>query len=118
MNEAQIQSEIRITLGRIPDLRMFRNNVGVAQVRGTHIRYGLAKGSADLIGWLALKPPLVPYPIARFMSLEIKTETGKPTEEQKMWMEMVQRFGGFACIVRSPKEALAAVERARNGASN
>lgn len=118
MNEAQIQSEIRTVLGRVPDLRMFRNNVGVADVRGAKIRFGLCKGSSDLIGWLALKPPNVPYPIARFMSLEVKTETGKPTPEQEMWMEIVQKHGGFACIVRSAEEALAAVERARTGAFN
>lgn len=118
MNEAERQSAIRVALGRVPDLRMFRNNVGVAKVRGSYVRYGLLTGSADLIGWLALKPPLVPYPIARFMSMEIKTDTGKPSAEQVMWMEMVQRFGGFACIVRTPEEALAAVERARTGAAN
>lgn len=68
-----------------------------------------------MIGFLRLEPPRVPYKIARFVSLEVKTETGKTTQEQDLWLALVRAFGGFACVVRSVDEALAAIERARNG---
>lgn len=84
-------------------------------MRGQKVRFGLAKGSSDLIGFLTLEPPIVPYKIARFISLEVKTLTGVVSPEQKMWITMVQNRGGFACVVRSVEDALAAVERARNG---
>lgn len=113
MTEAEIQYAIRVALGRLPDLRIFRNNVGVADVRGTKIRFGLTKGSSDLIGFI--RHTINGVKIARFVSLEIKTATGKTTEEQDLWLALVRAFGGFACVVRSVEEALAAIERARNG---
>lgn len=116
MIESEIQYAIRVALGRIADLRIFRNNVGVAQIKGARVRFGLAKGSSDLIGWLTISPPTTPYKIARFVSLEVKTDTGKPSTEQVLWMACVRNSGGFACVVRSVDEALAAIERARNGA--
>lgn len=115
MTEAIIQNQIRIVLSTQPDVRMFRNNVGVAKVREAYVRYGLAKGSADLIGWITLAPPVVPFRVARFMSLEIKTDTGRLSTEQKLWLQAVRDCGGFSAVVRSPEEALAAVERARRG---
>jgi hypothetical protein len=113
VTEAEIQSAIRIALGRLPDLRLFRNNVGVADVRGQKIRFGLLKGSSDLIGFIRLN--IDGKAFARFVSLEIKTETGRTTPEQDLWIALVRKFGGFACVVRSVDEALAAVERARVG---
>lgn len=115
MTESEIQHNIRIAVGMHPDVRLFRNNVGVAKVRNAYVRYGLANGSADLIGWVKLEPPIVPFRIARFMSLEIKTETGKLSPEQVLWMKLVRNWGGFAAVVRSVDDALAAVERARAG---
>ena len=114
MNESEIQHAIRVALGKLPDVRMFRNNVGVADVRGAKVRFGLAKGSSDLIGFI--RHEIDGIRIARFVSLEVKTETGKTTEEQDLWIKLVRAFGGFACVVRSVDDALAAIERARNGA--
>jgi hypothetical protein len=113
MTEAEIQHAIRLDLGREPDLRLFRNESGVATHAGRNsvqrVRYGLAKGSSDLVGVLA--------PAGRFIALEIKSPTGKPTERQLMWLATIRRFGGFAAIVRSVEDARAAINRARAGAS-
>jgi hypothetical protein len=112
MTEAQILAAIRLALGRIPDLVLWRNTTGVTSEFDpkTHetrtIRYGLAPGGADLVGCLA----------GRFIGLEVKTDTGRPTDEQSRWLDLVRLKGGFAAIVRSPAEALAAIERARRGA--
>lgn len=96
-------------LGLEADLRLFRNNVGVAEFYGSKVRYGLLVGSSDLIGILA--------PSGRLISLECKSETGRLTDEQDKWLRMVRRMGGFACVVRSVAEARAALKRAREGAS-
>jgi hypothetical protein len=110
MNERDIQDRVRAAVGGQPDIRMWRNNVGAHKdARGILVRYGLAVGSSDLIGVLA--------PSGRLLSLEVKTAKGRTTSEQETWMTIVRRFGGFACVVRSAEEALAAVDRARKGES-
>lgn len=67
------------------------------------VDYGLVQGSADLIGWrsLVITPDHVGKTIAQFLSLEVKTDTGKPTDAQTIWLQNVQRAGGAAGIVRS-----------------
>jgi hypothetical protein len=107
MGEGATQDAIRLALSAVPDLCMWRNNVGVADQRGARVRYGLAPGSADLVGVLA----------GRFVALEVKTATGRVAVEQSQWLALVRRYGGFAAVVRSPEDALAAIARARAGAS-
>lgn len=113
INESQLTSAIRRALGREPDLTLWRNNVGVAVHRapsGTHTtRYGLIPGASDLLGILA--------PGGRWVALEIKTERGRVTPEQRMFLGLVRSRGGFAAVVRSVDEARAALDRARNGES-
>lgn len=105
MSEGQIQDAIRLALSDEPGLVLWRNNVGVAELRGARVRYGLAVGSADLIGCLD----------GRFVALEVKTPTGRATPEQRLWLDLVRRHGGFAAVVRSVDEARAAIARARQG---
>ena len=105
MSEGAIQDAIRVALSDEPGLVLWRNNVGIAEHRGQRVRYGLAVGSADLVGCLD----------GRFVALEVKTATGRAAPEQKLWLDLVRRYGGFAAIVRSVAEARAAVARARAG---
>ena len=107
MSEGQIQDAIRLALTDEPGLVVWRNNTGVAEHRGARVRYGLAIGSADLIGCLD----------GRFIALEVKTAAGRTSPEQRMWLDLVRRNGGFAAVVRSVDEARAAIARARTGAS-
>lgn len=114
MKESEIQAQIRQALGREHDLTLWRNNVGVAEMwssagKPQAVRYGLCVGSSDLIGLLA--------PAGRFVALEVKKPGEKPTEEQRKFMAHVRQMGGFAAVVRSADEARAAVQRAREGAS-
>lgn len=107
MSEGAIQDAIRLALADEPGLVLWRNNCGVAKHYGNrgvvHTRYGLAPGSADLVGLLN----------GRFFALEVKTPTGRLQPEQKLWMELVRRTGGFAAVARSVDEARAAVAAAR-----
>lgn len=107
MSEGQIQDAIRLALSDEPALVMWRNNTGVAEHRGARVRYGLAVGSADLVGCLD----------GRFVALEVKTAVGRASTEQRQWLDLVRRNGGFGAIVRSVADARAAIARARTGAS-
>lgn len=107
MLERSIQTAIRLALGREPDLTLWRNETGVAEHRGRHVRYGLCVGSADLIGILA--------PSGRFVALELKTAHGRVSPEQTRFLDLVRKRGGFAAVVRSVEDARAALDRARRG---
>lgn len=108
--ESILQQQIRLALGQESDVVLFRNNVGQATYwddragRVMHVRYGLAPGSADLIGI---------GPGGRFVSLELKGRRGLASADQERWLQLVERRGGAAAIVRSVEEALAFIERIR-----
>lgn len=104
--ETIIQQAIRL-LSR-GAIRLFRNNTGsLPDGRGGWVRYGLATGSSDLIGWrsLVITPEMVGATIAQFVALEVKTPTGRPTKEQQAFIAAVDRAGGLAAVVRSSDAA-------------
>ena len=107
--ETILQQRIRLALGTLSNLRIFRNNTGsLPDPRtGRPIQFGLARGSADLIGWrtITVTPDMVGSQVAVFTSLEVKTPTGRLTPEQRNWLEAVQRAGGIAAVVRSVQDA-------------
>lgn len=104
ITERQLQEEIRLALGSVPGLVLWRNNVGEAMVdygRG-NIRplvYGLAPGSADLIGCYR----------GRFVALEVKTPDGKQSAAQRRFQRCVERNGGVYLMPRSVKQAVEVV---------
>ncbi len=107
MNESDTQSLIRQQVGNGP-VRLFRNNVGAAKdSRGRLVRYGLAKGSADLIGWVTreVQPEDIGTKIAQFLSIEVKSKTGKPRPDQIAWQDAVKQAGGLSGIARSVEDA-------------
>lgn len=109
MSEGKIQDAIRCAMDAHPDVVLWRNNVGIADHAGRgRVRYGLAPGSADLVGILA--------PSGRFLAFEVKTAKGRASQEQSAFLDLVRSRGGFAAIVRSVDDAHAAVARARAGA--
>lgn len=109
MTEAQIQQHIRL-LSRGP-VRLFRNNVGkLPDPRtGRLVTFGLAPGSADLIGWrtVEITPDMVGQRVAVFASIEVKAPRGRVRPDQQTWLAAVQGAGGIAGIARSPEEAAA-----------
>lgn len=112
--ETDLQQRIRLALGTRPDLRIFRNQVGsLPDPRtGRLVQFGLAKGSADLIGWrtITITPEMVGQRIAVFTSLEIKTPTGRLAPAQRAWMGAVLKAGGIAGVARSVTDAFAIVQ--------
>jgi hypothetical protein len=104
MSEAAIQQDIRLALGQTPGLRVFRNNVGAIKDRNNRlVRYGLCTGSADLIGWqsVVITEAMVGQRFARFVSIEVKTPSGRLSPEQETWQAAVKKAGGIAVVARS-----------------
>ncbi len=122
MNETTILQRIRLAVGRVPGLKLFRNNCGQAWmgkiVSRTQdmivikdprpVQFGLHPGSSDLIGWksVTITPEMVGQRVAVFVSLECKTETGAVRPDQANWIDQVKAAGGLAGIVRSEADAL------------
>ena len=107
MLENELQRAIRLALGREPDLVLWRNSVGLTEhPDGRVVRYGLAKGSSDLVGV---------GPQGRFVALEVKRPGEKPTPDQSLFLALVEKRGGFAAVVHSMEEAREAIERCRGG---
>jgi hypothetical protein len=77
-DETTIQQQIRLALGTRPDLRLFRNNTGTLPDprTGRPVQFGLARGSADLIGLrtVTITPDMVGQQVAVFTSIEVKTQ--------------------------------------------
>lgn len=108
-SETHLQQEIRLALGKRSDLRLYRNNCGsLPDPRtGRPVQFGLARGSADLIGWrtITITPDMVGRQLAVFTSIEVKTERGRVRPEQHAWQAAVTSAGGIAGIARSIQDA-------------
>jgi hypothetical protein len=109
--ESQILHDVRAVLGLMPDVTLFRNNCGMLRdARGGVVRYGLAVGSADLIGSLRVAADVR---IARSLALEVKRPGGKLSAEQAAWLDLVRSRGWIAECVWSVEDAVSVIERAR-----
>jgi len=108
--ETTLQQQIRLAVGSRSELRLFRNSVGsLPDPRtGRLVTFGLARGSADLIGWrtVTITPEMVGQRIAVFTSIEVKTPTGRLRPEQQAWLGVVRGAGGVAGVARSVEDAL------------
>ena len=135
--EAKIQTDIRDRLSNGP-VRLWRNTVGqglmvthkhsftaqaiitklfdLVRSLGGHaqrIRFGLAVGSGDLIGYrrVTITPEMVGRDVAVFLSCEVKTEKGPVREEQYRWAAHINSAGGIAVIARSLDAARAELDK-------
>jgi hypothetical protein len=117
MNEANLMRRLQVHATQL-GARVLRNNVGMAWIgKPQHIRmttnitlyagdmvlrkavpvkFGLGVGSSDLIGWRISD--------GKFVALEIKTESGDPTQEQLDFIAAIMKAGGIAGIIRSEED--------------
>ena len=107
MSEQELQQRIRLQLGSSP-VRLWRNNVGALRdERGRLVTYGLCKGSSDLIGLrqVLIGPEHLGQTLAVFSAIEVKAPKGRLREEQRSFLELVERFGGYSGVATSVEEA-------------
>ena len=108
-SEHEIQQRIRLACGR-GAVRLWRNNTGaLVDQQGRFVRFGLCKGSSDLIGLrsFVVTPEMVGQRIAQFVALEIKTDSGAVSPEQKAFLQLVRQLGGLGAVCRSIEQAQA-----------
>lgn len=111
MSETPIVKSIQLAVGALL-VKLFRNNVGMLEDKfGNKVRYGLAPGSSDLIGWkpVTITPEMVGNKIAVFVAVEVKkpgSRTDKARLElQKNFVAAVNKDGGIAGFVESVDDA-------------
>ena len=105
-NEAYVQNKIRLAIGS-GEVRLFRNNTGaLMDMQGRLVKFGLCKGSSDLIGFksVTITPDMVGQKIAIFSAIEVK-DKGKTTVDQKNFINIVQKAGGYAGVAKNVNDA-------------
>lgn len=100
MSEHDIQNEIMRWL-KLEGLRVFRFNVG----RRGHIRFG-EPGMADI---LAFKESEFGAAYPESYWIEVKSETGKQSKEQKAFQKSVESIGCTYILARSLADVKAAI---------
>ena len=118
--ETDIQTDIWAALNQRPDVRVFRNSVGLGYVGKAHfspgqvtlkqfrkVHFGLRLGSSDLIGWksVTIRPEDVGKRVAVFVSIEVKRLGETPDDDQKNWLARVRESGGITGVATTTEEA-------------
>ena len=133
--EAEVERSVLLAVGRLPDVLVLKNEVGIGYTRDVRfalekalavfgpiavqsalavltrhsITYGLGVGSPDLVGVVRSARGAVPF------GLELKAPDGTVAEHQARWHAAARKRGLFVGVVRSGDEAVDALERARRG---
>jgi hypothetical protein len=95
--EHRIQNEIRLALA--DTCIIFRMNVGKGYTAdGRYFTTGVPKGFSDLFGFRKSD--------GKAVFIEVKTPTGRPTEQQKHFLETMREYGAIAGICRSAEDAI------------
>lgn len=92
MREADLQAAILHEFGSRPDIRLWRANVLVARTKDGRVVKAGVKGQADLSGIRAG---------GQRIEIEVKSPSGRQSQEQKRWQAMILRFGGIYVTARS-----------------
>ena len=97
-SESEIQARIMKRLGLRSDMRLWRQNTGVALTldKKRMTTFGV-KGGGDLSGLLR--------PFGTRLEIEVKSERGRQSEQQQRFQEMIESFGGVYVLARNENEA-------------
>lgn len=96
---------LRLSGAKEPDVILWPNSKGTMR-NGRYVSLpGLTTGASDLIGMAA----------GRFLAIEVKTGVGRATDEQLLFLKLVNLAGGYGCIVRSEAEGIEAMRAAKRG---
>ena len=108
--ESDITVDIRLQASKAGAV-LWKNVRGLfTSPNGAHkISAGLqAKGSSDLIGYIptVITPDMVGQTVAIFLAVEVKTDRGVTSPDQKRFIECVTRDGGKAGVAKSAEDAI------------
>lgn len=99
--EHKIQNEIRIALS--DTCVIFRVNVGKGYTMdGRYFDTGVPRGFSDLFGFRKSD--------GKAVFIEVKTPTGRPTDQQKKFLTAMQKAGAIAGVCRSVEDAIKLVK--------
>lgn len=89
----ELVNEILLKYGAIPGVRLWKRKVGMATpIGGTRpVKFGL-NGEAD-IGGIAM-------PNGRMIAIEVKTGTGKLSDDQLHFQAMAEKYGALFILAR------------------
>jgi hypothetical protein len=78
---------------------------------------GLPAGFHDLFGWdeVTITPDMVGQKFARFVSFEVKTDTGRESGKQTAFRHALNRSGGASGVVRSSADAFGVLAASQAG---
>lgn len=111
-DEASLQRAIMVAIGALPGVCVHRNNVGTARYdSGARVEYGVGgKGAPDLIVEVR-----TPFGLWACVWLEVKTETGVLSRDQKQWHAAAEKMGRHVYVIRSVGHAEKIVESFKRG---
>lgn len=111
--EARLQRAIIDRLSYDRDVLVLRINAGMQVLndgKRRRVIKGAPAGTSDLL--LCVRDQ---WGGGIFCALEVKAPRGKLTAKQAAFQDRVRELGGFACVVRSVADAVAAVRRCKEG---
>ncbi len=95
-----------LQLSRIP---AWVNNTGAVKLgeceKPRFVRFGIV-GASDIVGCLP--------PTGRFLGVECKTGTGKPTPVQESFLQMINDAGGLGIVVYELDDLQAALDERKD----
>ena len=100
MTESQILADILLAIGSDPDWRAFRQNTGAVKTGDRFIRFNVP-------GWPDV---IVLFRGGGFAFIEVKTSTGRLSEEQKTFQALCERMGWPHLVARDVDSAKEFVE--------
>lgn len=95
MNESTIVTTTLIALNRLQTCYAWRNNTGVASIRGRRVAFG-DLGSPDILGCYR----------GLFFGVECKAARGAQSPVQARWQRTIEAAGGVYILARLPTEAV------------
>jgi hypothetical protein len=93
--EHVLQRQVLAHLHQLPRCFFWRANTGSARRGSQVVRFGLP-GQSDILGTAA----------GRFVAIELKTDVGRQSAEQRTFQASVERGGGLYILARSLDDAL------------
>lgn len=90
-SESTILSAILQYLAYRQGVYAWRMNVGGVKYGDQYVKFGF-KGLSDIIGILEN---------GRFLAIEVKSKTGKQTDDQRFFQDQIEGMGGLYILARS-----------------